>query len=483
MTFRSATKSMKTYALYLNGEWHESDQTVPVVNPATGQAFAQLSTIHRDRVRQALKDADAAFREWRKTTAKTRGEFLTKIAAELERRSEETARIITLENGKPLAQSRAEVGMAVDHLRWFAEEARRAYGRIIPQQIPNKRHLVIKTPIGVIGAISPWNFPLVLGVRKVAPALAAGCAALLKPARQTPLSSVIFAECVHAAQLPPGVFQLVAGSASEIGQELLENPICRKISFTGSTATGQLLIRGAAHGVKPLSLELGGQAPVLVFDDADLDVALEGVLLAKFRNTGQSCIAANRVYVQRGIYDRFVHELVARVQSLKVGDGMADGVQIGPLIDEAAIAKATEHVDDAVQRGARLLCGGRRIQNQKGFFFEPAVLADVPAATLCMAEETFAPIVPVAPFDSEREAVEAANASPFGLSAYLFTRDLNRAFRLMDSIEAGMIGINDGVPTATQAPFGGVKQSGWGRELGTEGMEAFLDTKHISLAI
>jgi len=473
---------MKTYPLYLNGEWVASETTVPVMNPATGEAFARMSTVPRARVAKALEDAHAAFGTWRQQTAKARGEFLQKIAAEVESRRDEIARLMTLENGKPLAQSLGEVAMTIDHLRWFGEEARRAYGRIIPNQVEGKRHLVVKSPVGVVGAISPWNFPLVLAVRKVAPALAAGCTVVLKPARQTPLCAVAFAECVAAAKLPKGAFQLVAGSASVIGQEFLENPLCRKITFTGSTEVGQLLIRGAADQVKLLSLELGGLAPLLVFEDANLEQAVEGAVVAKFRNTGQSCIAANRIYVQRQIYEKFLEAFVARTKKLKLGDGLEPGVEIGPLIDEAAMAKAAEHVEDAVRRGARLLCGGHRAPG-KGTFFEPSVLADVPADALCLREETFAPVAPVRPFETEAEAVAQANGTPFGLSAYAFTRDLGRAFRLMDSLESGMMGINDAVPTTSQAPFGGVKQSGWGRELGFEGLEAFLDTKHVSLVI
>ena len=473
---------MKTYPLYLNGDLVTTESTITVSNPATGEAFAKVSAIDRARVGQALKDAHAAFKEWRKLTGKARGDFLNKIAAELERRRDEIARLITMENGKPLAQSLGEVGMTLDHLRWFAEEARRGYGRIVPNQVDNKRHLVIKTPIGVVGAISPWNFPLVLAVRKVAPALAAGCTVVLKPAKQTPLCAAVFAECVHAAGLPKGVFQLVAGSAAEIGEEFLKNPFCRKISFTGSTEVGKLLIRGAAEQVKPLSLELGGLAPVLVFEDADLDKAVEGAMMAKFRNTGQSCIAANRIYVQRSIYEKFLEAFVAKTKVMKVGDGLEPNVEIGALIDAEAMNKAAQHVDDAVKRGARVLCGGRRVTG-KGFFFEPTVLADVPAEGLCMHEETFAPVAAISAFDTEAEAIEKANASDYGLSAYAFTNNLGRTFRLMEALEAGIIGINDGVPTATQAPFGGVKQSGWGRELGIEGMDAFLETKHISLGI
>ena len=407
---------------------------------------------------------------------------MKKIADELERRRDEIARTITLENGKPLAQSLGELAMTVDHLRWFAEEARRAYGRIVPHQADGKRHLVIKTPIGVVAAISPWNFPLVLAVRKVAPALAAGCPVILKPASATPLCAVALAECVAAAQLPKGVFQLVAGPAAEIAREFLENPLCRKITFTGSTEVGRTLIQGAAASIKPLSLELGGHAPVVVFADAELDGAVEGAMITKFRNTGQSCIASNRIYVQRPIYEEFLKRFVEQAQKLKTGDGLEEGVQVGPLINEQGLSKAIEHIQDATRRGARLLCGGKRLE-RRGWYLEPTVLADVPAEALCMSEETFAPVAAVCAFDTEAEAIQRANASPFGLSAYAFTRDLQRAFRLMESLEAGMLGLNDGVPTTSQCPFGGVKQSGWGRELGIEGMEAFLETKHVSLGL
>jgi len=321
-----------------------------------------------------------------------------------------------------------------------------------------------------------------LAVRKVAPALAAGCPVIVKPASLAPLCMSAFAECVDEVGLPMGVFQLVAGPAAEIGREFLENPLCRKITFTGSTEVGKKLIEGAANQVKPLSLELGGHAPVLVFDDADLGDAIEGTLVAKFRNTGQSCIAANRIYVQRGIYEPFLKALVERTKAFKVGNGLEPDVQIGPLIDEEAVGKALEHVQDAVRGGARLLCGGNRI-DPPGHFFEPTVLADVPKGALCMFEETFAPVAPVCVFDKETEGIERANQTSYGLSAYAFTRDMRRIFRLAESLEAGIIGINDGMPTATQAPFGGMKQSGWGRELGSEGMDAFLETKHVSLGM
>ncbi len=474
---------MKTHPLYLNGEFVTSEPSLTVVNPATGEPFEKISTVSRARVAQAIADAHAAFSSWRQVPGKARGDFLLKIAAEVERRKDDIARTMTMENGKPLTQSNGEVAMTIDHLRWFAEEARRGYGRIIPNQVDGKRHLVIKTPMGVVAAISPWNFPLVLGVRKIAPALAAGCTAILKPASATPLCNVLFAECVHAAGLPKGVFQLVVGKASEIAQEFLDNPLCRKITFTGSTEVGRQLIAGAAVGVKPLSLELGGHSPVLVFDDADFDKALEGTMIAKFRNTGQSCIAANRIYTQRDIAARFLPAFVERVKALKVGNGLEPGVEIGAMINKEALDKALQHIEDAQAKGAKLLCGGKRWGAGPGEFLEPTVLTDVPGASLGMCDETFAPVAYVNVFDTEDEAVRRANDTPYGLAAYVFTRDLNRAFRLMEQLEAGMIGINDGVPTTSNAPFGGVKQSGWGRELGSEGLDAFLETKHISLGI
>jgi succinate-semialdehyde dehydrogenase/glutarate-semialdehyde dehydrogenase len=452
------------------------------MNPSTTEPLAEVCTVGREPVAQALRDAHTALAGWRQITAKARGDYLKRIADELEKRRDEIARTITLENGKPLAQSLGEIAMSVDHLRWFAEEARRSYGRIIPNQADGKRHLVMKSPIGVVAAISPWNFPLVLAVRKIAPALAAGCTVVLKPASATPLCSLAFAECVDAAQLTEGVFQVVAGSASDIAQEFLDNLICRKITFTGSTEVGRLLIRGAAAGIKPLSLELGGHAPLLVFEDADLDAAVEGAMITKFRNTGQSCIASNRIYVQRSVYAKFLETFTEQTRALKTGDGLEAGVNVGPLINAAGVTQALEHVQDAVKRGARLLCGGKKL-DRKGYFFEPTILADVPADAVCMSRETFAPVAPVCAFDTEAEAIERANSSPYGLSAYAYTRDLKRAFRLMESLEAGTIGLNDGVPTTSNCPFGGFKQSGWGRELGSEGMESFLETKHVSLGL
>jgi len=475
-------RQMKTYPVYLNGNWTITGDSVPVVNPADAEVFARMTVVDAPQVVQVIKDAHNAFTGWRQVTGKGRGDLLHRIATELERRREEIARIITVENGKPLTQSQGEVALALDHLRWFAEEARRGYGRVVPQQAEEKRHLVIKTPIGAVAAISPWNFPLALAVRKVAAALAAGCTVILKPARQTPLSAVAFGECVDSVKPPKGIFQLIAGSAGEIGREFLNQPLCRKITFTGSTEVGRKLIEGAARQVKPLTLELSGHAPVLVFDDCDLGQAVKHTMIAKFRNSGQSPIAANRIYVQRALYSDFVRAFVDETKSLKMGAGLDPQTQIGPLIDEAAVARAIEHVQDAVSGGAKLLCGGIR-GNGPGFFFEPTVLSDVSRTALCMFEESFAPIAPITPFDTESEAIELANSSNYGLGAYLFTKEPKRVFRLADVLEAGTIGVNDGLPTTSQCPLGGVKQSGWGWELGSEGLDEFLETKHVSISV
>jgi len=469
--------------VYLSGRWAEPQDPLDVINPANGDVFARVGTVTRDDVRRAIADAEAALPAWRALSGQRRGRYLLKIADLLDNRAEEVARTVTLENGKPLPQSRGEVGIAVDHLRWFAGEAERAYGRVVPQQLAHKRHLVIRTPIGVAGAISPWNFPLALSVRKVAPALAAGCPVILKPASATPLCAVMLAEAVDEAGLPPGVFQLVVGKASEIGAEMLENPLCRKISFTGSTEVGKELIRGAAQTVTRLSLELGGHAPVLVFSDADLEAAVEGTLIAKFRNTGQSCIAANRVYVEDSIAEAFIDALAAGAKKLKVGDGLEEGVDVGPLIDQMALDNALGQIEEAKSRGAKVLAGGKRWGGAKGFFLEPTVLTDVPEDCACMREETFAPAVPVLRFSDEAEAIQRANHTRYGLAAYAFTRDISRMWRLAEQLEAGTIGINETVPATSQCPFGGLKESGWGRELGIEGLDAFLETKHISLGV
>lgn len=471
----------RVFSSYIGGEWVEGGTELEVVDPATAEPFARVSTIGSPEIKQALANAEAAFPAWRALTVKDRAAFLHRIADELIRRKAEFANIITRENGKPLAQSEGEVQMSEDHLRWFAEEAKRAYGRLIPNHVADKRHMVVKTPIGVVGAIAPWNFPLVLAVRKIAPAMAAGCPVILKPAGQTPLSAVLLAECVQSAGIPAGVFQLVIGAPMMISAEMLSNPICRKISFTGSTRVGQELIRGAAAQIKPLCLELGGLAPVMIFEDCDMDRAVAQTIIAKFRNTGQSCIAANRIYVQRSIYNEFVARFSAAVRRLKAGPGLDPQNDVGPVINQRALDTALAHIRDAEERGGRVVVGGERHAGTRGFFLQPTVIEAVHPEATCMQDETFTPIAPLCPFETEEEVIREANNTPYGLSAYAMTRDIGRIFRLAEQIEAGTIGVNDGAPTVSHAPFGGVKHSGWGRELGPEGLDAFLETKHISI--
>lgn len=471
---------MDNYKLLLNGEWRDSERKLTVTNPADGEPFAEVATVDRAGVAKAIDDAAAAFEEWKATTALERGDYLRAIAAEMESRAERFAELITKENGKPLAQAKGEVAMSIDHLLWFAEEGRRAYGRVVPPQAEGKRHLVIRQPVGVVGAIAPWNFPLVLAIRKIAPALAAGCTVILKPASSTPLSACELARCIDAVGLPKGVFQLVTGSAAEIGMELLENPVCRKISFTGSTEVGRSLIRGAADTCTELSLELGGNAPVIIFEDADLDQAVEGILVTKFRNNGQSCIAANRIYIQDTIYDRLVSILSDRIKDLRVGNGLTDGVDIGPLIDDRALSTALGFINEAVDAGARIMAGGNRF-GEEGNFLAPTLLTDVPEQVSCHQQEIFAPIAALYRFGDEAQVLKTANDTEFGLAAYAFTSDLKRAFRVAEALEAGTVGINDPVPPTSNCPFGGFKQSGWGRELGSEGIDAYLETKHVSI--
>ena len=490
---------METKKLYIDGEWIETGSTFTVVDPGNGQPLAKVASAGRTEARRAVEAAAAAFPGWRRHTGMARGDCLLRVAAALDRRMEEIAETITRENGKPLPQARGEVRVAVDHLRWFAEEARRGYGRVVPNQADGKRHLVLKQPVGVVALISPWNFPLVLSVRKAAPALAAGCTAILRPARQTPLCAVQLAECMEEAGIPRGVFQMITGPAEPIVDEFMENPDVRKISFTGSTEVGKKLIEDSAKTVTNLSMELGGHAPVLIFEDADLDLAVEGALVTKFRNTGQSCIASNRIYVERSIYEKFLEKFAARARELKVGYGLEEGVEVGPVVNEEGLKTALSHIENAVASGGRLLCGGKALERPTGaaaatddggtpsparrttgYYLEPTVIADVPDDAACMREETFAPVAPVIAFDTEEEAIEKANNSRYGLAAYAYTSDLNRSWRLAERLEAGTIGINDAVPSTSNCPFGGVKESGMGRELGIEGIEAFLETKHVS---
>lgn len=470
------------YSLFVDGQWVATPTAIPVRNPATNQVFAHVATCDRHHAAAAFVAAHKAFEAWRVRPARDRAALLVRLADAIDREADALASLISTENGKPLLQSKGEVAMSSDHLRWFAEEGKRAYGKVIPHQVPGKRHLSVKSPVGPVGIICPWNFPLVLVLRKAAAAWAAGCAVVAKPAPQTPLVCLALARITQDVGFPPGLFSVVLGDAAALGTEMMENPLCRKVSFTGSTAVGRILIQQAAAHIKPLSLELGGHAPVLMFDDADLDKAVEGVMFAKFRNAGQACTAANRIFVQSGIWSAFLSRFEEKVRALKVGESHEPNVDVGPLIDASAVAKAERHIADAVARGAQVVLGGKRL-DRPGNFFAPTILTNVDPQSLCMNEETFAPVAPLCVFDNEAEAISRANDSSYGLAAYAFTRDMARTFRLAESLEAGTIAINDGVPATSQAPFGGVKQSGWGRELGSEGLDAFLETKHVSLGV
>ena len=474
-----------TYHSYIDGQWHQGDNFYAVFDPGTGQECARCSAIGYDEAVRAIEGAAAAFTDWGRMPAMKRADYLLQVAANMRARRDEIAQTLTRENGKPLFESYAEFDMAVDHFRWFAEEARRAYGRVVPNQAAGKRHLVLKRPFGVVAAISPWNFPLALSARKIAPALAAGCTVVLRPARQTPLSCVLMTECIVQAAVPKGVFNLLLGAPDAISKAFMEHPACRKVSFTGSTAVGKMLIAQSASSITKLALELGGQAPVLIFNDCNFDAALDGAVRGKVRNVGQSCVAANRFYVQRGIYDRFVEQFSRAIGALKVGYGLQEGSEVGALQSQKGVDTVVAHVQDAVQHGGELMTGGAQIHldgaYKKGTYFAPAVIAGVPQSARCMREETFGPVAPVHVFDEEEEAIEKANAVDFGLAAYAYTNDLNRVLRISEQLEAGSIGINDPVPAASPCPFGGFKQSGSGRELGIEGMDEFLEPVHVSI--
>ncbi|SFV09279.1 NAD-dependent succinate-semialdehyde dehydrogenase [Pseudoduganella namucuonensis] len=448
-------------------------------NPATGEALAELPRCQRDEARRAIEAAHQAHLAWRKTTARHRSEILRRWYELIVQHREDLATLITLEEGKPLSEARGEMDYAASFIQWFSEEAKRARGDVIPAPREGQRIVVLKQPIGVCAAITPWNFPAAMITRKAGPALAAGCAMVVKPASQTPLTALALAELAQRAGVPPGLFSVLTGNDTRVlGDELTTHPLVRKITFTGSTEVGRLLLRQAAGTVKKCSMELGGNAPALVFDDADLDTAVDGVIASKFRNTGQACISANRIYVQDGIYDAFAQRMVERVALLKVGNGLEEGAQQGPLIDGGAVAKVEEHIADALAGGARLLLGGKR-HALGGCFFEPTVLVDVLPSMLIAREETFGPVAPLFRFRDEEEALRLANDSEFGLAAYLYSRDAARIWRVAAGIESGMVGINCGLISNEVAPFGGVKQSGLGREGSHYGMDEFMELKYL----
>ncbi|WP_321896633.1 MULTISPECIES: NAD-dependent succinate-semialdehyde dehydrogenase [Burkholderia] len=469
-------------AMLIDGEWVQADsgQTLEVRNPATGELVARVPNGGAVETRRAIAAAERAMHGWRKTLAKERAKALRTLYDLMLANVDDLALIMTAEQGKPLVESRGEILYAAGFIEWFSEEAKRVYGDIIPQNVDGRRILAQKAPIGVFAAITPWNFPSAMITRKAGPGWAVGCTGVIKPASQTPLSALALAVLAERAGLPPGVCNVVTGSARAIGGELTSNPVVRKVSFTGSTEVGAQLLAQCAPTIKKTSMELGGNAPLIVFDDADLDAAVKGALAAKYRNAGQACVAANRILVQAGVYEAFATKLAAASAELKVGNGMEAGVVQGPLINEDAVRKVEEHIGDALSKGARVLAGGKR-HALGGFFFEPTVLANVPTNALIFRDETFGPIAPLFRFETEEEAIALANDTPFGLASYVFARDVGRIFRVVDQLEFGMVGVNEGLISTEVAPFGGVKASGLGREGSKYGVDDYLEIKYVAL--
>jgi succinate-semialdehyde dehydrogenase / glutarate-semialdehyde dehydrogenase len=468
-------------AAYIDGEWLQGVKRFAVTNPADGSLVADVADLGAAETRVAIDAAQRALPTWAGKTAKERGTLLKRWNDLILAHSDELAKIMTAEQGKPLGEARGEVGYGASFIEWFAEEAKRAYGKVIPTTVASRRYLTLKQPIGVAAAITPWNFPIAMITRKVAPALAAGCPVVIKPAEDTPLSALALAALADEAGLPPGVLNVVTGlDAPAIGGELCANPLVRKLSFTGSTEVGKILYRQCAGTVKKLSLELGGNAPFIVFDDADLDAAVTGAIASKYRNAGQTCVCANRLIVQSGIYDAFAAKLAEAVRGFKVGRGDADGTVVGPLINADALAKVDGLVRGALSGGATALTGGKP-HAMGGLFYEPTVLTGVSASMDVVREEIFGPVAPLIKFDSEDEAVELANAGPYGLASYFYSRDIARVFRVAERLDYGMVAINEGLLSTEVAPFGGVKESGLGREGAAEGLEEYLETKYLCL--
>jgi len=474
---------LKNNQTLLAGAWVAADsvESIAVTNPATGEVVATVPKMGRAETVRAIVAAEIAQKQWKTLTAAARAAILRRWFDLIKLHAEDLAQILTAEQGKPLAEARGEVNYGASFIEWFAEEAKRVYGETIPSPANDRRLLVIKQPIGVTAAITPWNFPIAMITRKAAPALAAGCGMIIKPAEQTPLSAIALAVLAEEAGVPSGVLQVITGKAREIGAVLCESPVVTKLSFTGSTEVGRILMRQCADTIKKLSLELGGNAPFIVFDDADLDAAVEGAMISKFRNAGQTCVCANRLFVQAGVFDAFAQKLAAKVSALKVGNGTADGVTQGPLIDVAAIEKIESHVSDAVKKGAKLVQGGKR-HTLGGTFYEPTVLAGVTADALIFKEETFGPVAPLFRFETDDEVIEMANRTEFGLASYFYSRDIGRIWRVAEALEYGMVGVNTGMISNEVAPFGGVKQSGLGREGSHHGIDEYLEIKYIAMA-
>jgi len=471
---------------YVDGAWLEAEggKTFPITNPASGETLAAVPDMGAAETRRAIEAADRAWPAWRAKTAKERHAILLKWFNLMMQNQEDLAQILTAEQGKPLTEARGEIAYGASFIEWFAEEGKRAYGEVIPSHMADRRVLVLKQPIGVSAMITPWNFPNAMITRKAAPALAAGCTVVLKPAEQTPLSALAMAELAERAGIPKGVLNIVTGSgksAPAIGQELCANPTVRKLSFTGSTEVGRILMRQSADTIKKLSLELGGNAPFVVFDDADLDAAVEGAIASKYRNAGQTCVCANRIYVQDGVYDAFAAKLAEKVKGFKVGAGTESGVVIGPLIDEQGMKKVEQHVSDALGKGAKVMLGGKR-HAKGGLFFEPTVITGVTPDMIVSYEETFGPVAPLIRFKTEDDAIRLANNTEFGLAGYFYSRDVGRIFRVAEQMETGMVCANSGILSTEIAPFGGVKQSGLGREGSKYGIDEYLEVKYLLIA-
>jgi succinate-semialdehyde dehydrogenase/glutarate-semialdehyde dehydrogenase len=487
MTVTLKDPSLFKTKAYVNGQWIDADsgKTFPVHNPATGEKIADVPRLGRAETRRAIEAAEKAWPAWKGKLAKERAQVMRRFFDLIMANADDLATIMTLEQGKPLAEAKGEIVYAASFVEWFGEEAKRVYGDTIPEHRSDARIVVRKEAIGVTAGITPWNFPSAMITRKAAPALAAGCPMVIKPSEDTPLSALAMAELAERAGFPAGIVSVVTGAredAAEIGLELTTNPIVRKIGFTGSTAVGKILMQNAASTVKKVSLELGGNAPLIVFDDADIDLAIDGTMTGKFRNAGQVCVAPNRILVQDGIFDRYVDKLAARVQALKVGNGLEAGVNIGPLINERGFEKVQRHIDQATGAGASVMVGGHA-HNMGGSFFQPTVMTGVNTDMDMMHEETFGPVAALMRFKSEDDAVRIANDTPYGLASYFFSRDISRCFRVAERLETGMVGINNGLLSNIAAPFGGVKQSGLGREGGFDGIHEFLQTKFIGVEI
>jgi len=471
---------LKTDAL-IGGEWIAGAARFDVNDPATGLKLADVANLAGAETEAAVAAADKAWPAWRAKTAKERHAVLMKWFSLIVANADDLARILTAEQGKPLAEARGEVVYGASFIEWFAEEAKRVYGETIPTTDNGKRYIVLKQAVGVCAAITPWNFPIAMITRKVAPALAAGCPVIIKPAEQTPLSALALAELAQRAGMPAGVLNVVTADGNNsirVGNVLCASDVVRHLSFTGSTEVGRILMKQCAPTIKKLSLELGGNAPFIVFDDADIDSAVEGAMVSKYRNAGQTCVCANRLYVQEGVYDTFIARLAEKARGIKVGNGFEPGIHQGPMIDANAIAKIEAHIADAVDKGARVVVGGARIDER---FFTPTVLADVTSDMLCTKEETFGPLAPVVKFKTEAEAIAAANATEFGLAGYFYSRDVGRIFRVGEALEYGMVGINTGLISVAEVPFGGVKQSGLGREGSHQGIEDYVEVKYLCL--